>query len=181
LVVSAPRPVPKNFDPIFNDEGESFRPQHQIFETLIAYKPGSADSGGPGLAHLVDADGRGQDLDVWPCGRGLKFQDGTPFDAAAVVLSNFDRWFNMKGAAAQSQMIYYGDRLRGLSRTTRATTTGQARSTRTARLPTRNTAVRAPEPVQGGVPGRVRSDVAVPLEPGRVEAVQTADQVTQSG
>jgi len=53
----------------------------------------------------------------------VKFQDGTPFDAAAVCF-NFDRWFNMKGAAAQSQMIYYGTSSRA-SRTTRATPTGQ--------------------------------------------------------
>jgi len=37
----------------------------------------------------------------------VKFQDGTPFDAAAVCF-NFDRWFNMKGAAAQSQMSTTG-------------------------------------------------------------------------
>src|SRR3954471_15835742 len=35
--------APKNFDPIFNDDGESFRPIRQMYETLIAYKPGTAD------------------------------------------------------------------------------------------------------------------------------------------
>ena len=31
--------APKNFDPIFNDDGESFRPQRQMLETLIAFAP----------------------------------------------------------------------------------------------------------------------------------------------
>src|SRR5438067_4021481 len=41
--------APKNFDPIFNDDGESFRPIRQMYETLITYKPGTADLA-PGLA-----------------------------------------------------------------------------------------------------------------------------------
>ena len=35
--------APKNFDPIFNDDGESFRPARQMYDTLITYKPGSAE------------------------------------------------------------------------------------------------------------------------------------------
>jgi peptide/nickel transport system substrate-binding protein len=47
--------------------------------------------------------------------KGVKFSDDTPFDAKAVCF-NFDRWYNMKGAAAQSQMIYYGDVFEGFAK-----------------------------------------------------------------
>lgn len=97
---------PKNFDPIFNDDGESFRPIRQMYDTLVQHKPGTADLQG-GLAERWESDAAGK---VWTfhLRSGVKFHDGTEFDAASVCF-NFDRWFNMRGAAAQSQMIYYGD------------------------------------------------------------------------
>jgi peptide/nickel transport system substrate-binding protein len=104
--------VPKNFDPIFNDEGESFRPQRQMFETLISYKPGTADLE-PALATSWTPSDAGKTW-TFALRQGVKFHDGTPFDAAAVC-ANFDRWFNIKGAAAQSQMIYYGDIFEGFA------------------------------------------------------------------
>jgi peptide/nickel transport system substrate-binding protein len=97
---------PKNFDPIFNDDGESFRPIRQMYETLVDHKPGTAELQG-GLAESWEHDPTGK---VWTfkLRTGVKFHDGTPFNAAAVCF-NFDRWFNMKGDAAQSQMLYYTD------------------------------------------------------------------------
>ncbi|MEU3457743.1 ABC transporter substrate-binding protein [Micromonospora sp. NPDC006766] len=97
---------PKNFDPIFNDDGESFRPVRQMYETLIQNKPGTADLVGA-LADTWEHDAEGK---VWTfhLRKGVKFHDGTAFNAAAVCY-NFDRWYNMKGAAAQSQMLYYMD------------------------------------------------------------------------
>ncbi|MBM2620799.1 ABC transporter substrate-binding protein [Actinoplanes sp. LDG1-06] len=97
---------PKNFDPIFNDDGESFRPIRQMYDTLITHKPGTAELTG-GLAESWENDASGK---VWTfkLRQGVKFHDGSPLDAAAVC-ANFDRWFNMKGEAAQSQMIYYQD------------------------------------------------------------------------
>ncbi|MET0494608.1 MAG: ABC transporter substrate-binding protein [Actinoplanes sp.] len=97
---------PKNFDPIFNDDGESFRPIRQMYDTLITHKPGTAELVG-GLAESWSNDPTGK---VWTfkLRPGVKFHDGTALDAAAVC-ANFDRWFNMKGEAAQSQMIYYTD------------------------------------------------------------------------
>jgi peptide/nickel transport system substrate-binding protein len=97
---------PKNFDPIFNDDGESFRPIRQIYDTLIEHKPGTAELQG-GLAETWEHDPTGK---VWTfkLRPGVKFHDGTALDGTAVC-ANFDRWYNMKGDAAQSQMIYYAD------------------------------------------------------------------------
>ncbi|WP_231925261.1 ABC transporter substrate-binding protein [Micromonospora purpureochromogenes] len=104
---------PKNFDPIFNDDGESFRPIRQMYDTLIQHKPGTAELQG-GLAESWEHDPEGK---VWTfkLRQGVKFHDGTPFNASAVCF-NFDRWYNMKGAAAQSQMIYYLDVFGGFAK-----------------------------------------------------------------
>jgi peptide/nickel transport system substrate-binding protein len=105
--------APKNFDPIFNDDGESFRPIRQMYETLIEHKPGTAELA-PGLAEdwPISADGK---QITFKLRKGVKFHDGTDFNAAAVCF-NMDRWFNMKGAAAQSQMIYYADVFEGFAK-----------------------------------------------------------------
>ncbi|MEV1286087.1 ABC transporter substrate-binding protein [Micromonospora sp. NPDC049679] len=104
---------PKNFDPIFNDDGESFRPVRQMYDTLITHKPGTAELES-GLAESWEHDATGK---VWTfkLRKGVKFHDDTAFNAAAVCF-NFDRWYNMKGAAAQSQMIYYMDVFGGFAK-----------------------------------------------------------------
>ncbi|WP_200834623.1 ABC transporter substrate-binding protein [Amycolatopsis alkalitolerans] len=104
--------APKNFDPIFNDDGESFRPARQMFDTLVTYKPGTTQL----VGDLATAWTPSNDARTWTftLRQGVKFHDGTPFNAAAVCF-NFDRWYNMKGAAAQSQMIYYGDVFEGFA------------------------------------------------------------------
>jgi peptide/nickel transport system substrate-binding protein len=104
---------PKNFDPIFNDDGESFRPIEQMYDRLITNKPGTADLA-PSLATKWDLSADGK-IFTFTLRTGVKFTDGTPFNAAAVC-ANFDRWFNMPGAAAQSQMIYYGDVFGGFAK-----------------------------------------------------------------
>jgi peptide/nickel transport system substrate-binding protein len=104
---------PKLFDPIFNDEGETFRITRQIFDTLIQNKPGTADLE-PSLAEKWEPSNDGKTW-TFSLKQGVKFSDGTPFDATAVCF-NFDRWYNMKGAAAQSQMIYYADVFGGFAK-----------------------------------------------------------------
>src|SRR4051812_1674121 len=104
---------PKNFDPIFNDDGESFRPIRQMYDTLITHEPGTAKLA-PGLAEKWDVSPDGKAI-AFTLRKGVKFHDGTAFDAAAVC-ANMDRWFNMKSAAAQSQMIYYGDVFEGFAK-----------------------------------------------------------------
>lgn len=105
--------APKNFDPIFNDDGESFRVQRQIFETLITHKAGTTELA-PGLAETWPTSPDGKTI-TFNLRKNVKFQDGTVFDAKAVCF-NMDRWFQMKGAAAQSQMIYYSDVFEGFAK-----------------------------------------------------------------
>ena len=103
---------PRNFDPILNDDGESLRVIRQVYDTLIQNKPGTAELA-PALAESWEHDATGKDW-TFHLRKGVKFHDGTPFNAAAVCF-NFDRWYNMKGAAAQSLMAYYSDVFEGFA------------------------------------------------------------------
>ncbi|MBE1574988.1 ABC transporter substrate-binding protein [Amycolatopsis roodepoortensis] len=104
---------PKTFDPLFNDDGETFRIIRQMMDTLIMNKPGTADLE-PGLAEKWEGSNEGKTW-TFTLKKGVKFHDGTPFNAEAVCF-NFNRMYNMKGAAAQSQMIYYGDVFEGFAK-----------------------------------------------------------------
>ena len=96
-------------DPVLLDgalvsDGESLRVVTQIFETLVALKPGTTEPE-PGLAESWSANDDGT---VWTfkIREGVKFHDGTDLDAEAVCY-NFDRWFNFKGALANPAASYY--------------------------------------------------------------------------
>jgi peptide/nickel transport system substrate-binding protein len=96
-------------DPVVLDgalvsDGESLRVITQIFETLVALKPGTTEPIG-GLAESWEADAAGT---AWTfhLRQGVKFHDGTDFNAAAVC-TNFDRWFNFKGALQNPSASYY--------------------------------------------------------------------------
>ncbi|MDN5915499.1 MAG: ABC transporter substrate-binding protein [Pseudonocardia sp.] len=159
--------APKNFDPIFNDDGESFRPAHQMFDTLITYKAGTSELE-PGLATSWTStpDGKKWTFDLR---QGVTFHDGIAFDAGAVC-ANFDRWFNMKGAAAQSQMIYFGDVFEGFAKNE-----GDSSGSpiyKNCQAKGREYRGAEPEQVHGRVPGGVRPDLVFDLEPDGAEAVQ---------
>ena len=66
----------------------------QIFETLVALKPGTTEPE-PGLAESWEANDDGT---VWTfkIREGVTFHDGEPFNAEAVCF-NFDRWYNFNG------------------------------------------------------------------------------------
>ncbi|MFC4083052.1 ABC transporter substrate-binding protein [Amycolatopsis samaneae] len=104
---------PKMLDPIFTDEGETYRITRQMLDTLIQNKPGTADLE-PSLAEKWEPSNEGKTW-TFSLKKGVKFHDGTPFNAKAVCF-NFDRWFNMKGELAQNAMIYYGDVFEGFAK-----------------------------------------------------------------
>jgi ABC-type transport system substrate-binding protein len=72
-------------DPAREDDGESYYPADNIYETLVEFVPGST-AVRPGLATSWDvtADGLGFTFHLR---KGVKFHDGTDFNADAVVFS----------------------------------------------------------------------------------------------
>ena len=95
---------PKLFDPAFASDGETFRVLKQIFEGLVKTKEGSADIE-PALATKWESSPDGKSW-TFTLRQGVKFSDGTAFDAAAVCY-NFDRWYNFKGAAQSPDVSAY--------------------------------------------------------------------------
>src|SRR2546422_7194307 len=81
---------PVQFDPAVITDGISSRITRQVFDGLVRYK-GATTEVEPALAEKweVSSDGR-----VWTfqLRRNVRFHDGTPLDAAAVVW-NFERWW----------------------------------------------------------------------------------------
>ena len=95
---------PVVLDGAYVSDGESLRAIHEIFETLVTTKPGGTDIV-PMLADSWNAssDGLQWTFKLHP---GIKFQDGTDFNAKAVCF-NFDRWYNFKGVAQSAAVSYY--------------------------------------------------------------------------
>jgi peptide/nickel transport system substrate-binding protein len=167
--------APKNFDPIFNDDGESFRPIRQMYDTLIAHKPGTAELA-PGLAERWTSSKDGKAI-TFSLRKGVRFHDGTPFDAAAVCF-NLDRWYGMKGAAAQSQMIYYGDVFEGFARNEGDTGGAPVYKSCEARDP--STAVLTLNRYKGAFPAAMTLTAFSMSSPTALRKYD-ADRVTQSG
>jgi peptide/nickel transport system substrate-binding protein len=76
----------------------------QIFETLVALKPGTTEPE-PGLAESWEANDDGT---VWTfkIRQGVTFHDGEPLNAEAVCF-NFDRWYNFSGPLQSPSASYY--------------------------------------------------------------------------
>ena len=96
-------------DPVVLDgalvsDGESLRAIDQMFEGLVTLKAGTTEVV-PALATSWEADPSGK---VWTfkLRDGVKFHDGTDFNAAAVCY-NFDRWYNFRGPFQQQSATYY--------------------------------------------------------------------------
>jgi peptide/nickel transport system substrate-binding protein len=96
-------------DPVVLDgalvsDGESIRVITQIFETLVALKPGTTEPE-PGLAESWEANDDGT---VWTfkIREGVTFHDGEPLNAEAVCF-NFDRWYNFEGPLQNPSATYY--------------------------------------------------------------------------
>ncbi|MEE1622115.1 ABC transporter substrate-binding protein [Zafaria sp. Z1313] len=102
---------PASLDPAFASDGESFRVSRQIFEGLVGTEPGTADPA-PLLAESWEASEDGLSYD-FTLKEGVKFHDGTDFNAEAVC-ANFDRWYNFKGIQqAESVGYYYNSLFKG--------------------------------------------------------------------
>ncbi|MDO5676428.1 MAG: ABC transporter substrate-binding protein [Propionibacteriaceae bacterium] len=95
---------PKLFDPFYASDGETFRVTRQIYEQLLDFEPGTADTI-PGLAESYEGSEDGLTW-TFKIREGVKFHDGTDLDAAAVC-ANFDRWYNQTGDAQNSAVTYY--------------------------------------------------------------------------
>lgn len=95
---------PVMLDPAMASDGETFRISRQIFEGLVGAKPGTTEVE-PLLATkwTPSADGKSYTFDLR---EGVKFSDGTGFDAAAVC-ANFERWYNWTGINQSENISYY--------------------------------------------------------------------------
>jgi peptide/nickel transport system substrate-binding protein len=95
---------PTYLDPALVSDGESFRVTTQIFEGLVGLKPGTTNVI-PKLATSWKNSGGGK---IWTfqLRKGVKFHDGTQFNAAAVCF-NFNRWYNFSGALQDPGATFY--------------------------------------------------------------------------
>jgi peptide/nickel transport system substrate-binding protein len=95
---------PTYVDPALVSDGESFRITKQIFEGLVELKPGSTKL----QAALATRWTPSRDGKTWTftLRRGVKFHDGTAFNAAAVC-ANFNRWYNWTGPFQDASASYY--------------------------------------------------------------------------
>ena len=94
---------PTYLDPTLVSDGESFRVTAQIMESLVSLKPGSTVIQ-PGLASKYGSK-NGKDW-TFTLRKGVKFHDGTQFNAAAVCY-NFNRQYNYTGAFQDASATYY--------------------------------------------------------------------------
>jgi peptide/nickel transport system substrate-binding protein len=95
---------PTLLDPALVSDGESFRATEQMFETLVKLKPGTLKLV-PDLATKWATSNGGKTV-TFTLRKGVKFTDGTPFNAKAVC-ANFNRWYNWTGPFQDGGATYY--------------------------------------------------------------------------
>ena len=95
---------PVMLDPALASDGESFRPARQMFEGLVGAAPGTTDVE-PLLATKWETTNGGK-THTFTLREGVKFHDGTDFNAEAVC-ANFDRWYNWTGLNQSDAISYY--------------------------------------------------------------------------
>lgn len=76
---------PRGLDPAFVDDGESAKVIVNVYEGLVKYKEGSTELE-PGLAKSWEVSSDGKEY-TFKLREGVKFHDGTPFNADAVKVN----------------------------------------------------------------------------------------------
>ena len=103
---------PLTMDPAHVSDSESSKVTRQIFDSLLDFAPGSTDVV-PALATEVPEPEDGGLSYTFNLREGVKFHDGEPFNADAVVF-NFERWrftdnpYHKGGGSQASDFSYYG-------------------------------------------------------------------------
>jgi len=95
---------PVVLDPALISDGESWRVNIQIYDQLIRAKPGTTELE-PGLAESWESNPDGTSW-TFQLRQGVKFHDGTPFNAQAVC-ANFERFYNFSGSFQNPSATYY--------------------------------------------------------------------------
>ena len=104
-------------DPVHATDGESFSVTRQIFDGILEFTPGTTDPVASLAAEIPKPEqgGRRYTIDLR---EGVKFHDGSTFNAEAVVF-NFDRWrltdneFHKGGGNQSSDFSYYTSQFGG--------------------------------------------------------------------
>ncbi len=101
-----------SLDPALTSDGESFRVLRQVYETLVDLAPGSTNELVGALAETWEGEPE-DTVYTFHLREGVTFQDGTPFNADAVV-ANFDRMANfveeLQASAYYYQQVFgFGD------------------------------------------------------------------------
>ncbi len=94
-------------DPSLVSDGNSLYVMNQVVQGLVGLAPGTLSDVVPVLAAAlptVSSDGLTY---TFTLRTGIKFQDGTPFNAAAVKY-NYERWQNYPKGDLQDNAYYYG-------------------------------------------------------------------------
>lgn len=102
--------LPRSLDPVFANDGETFRVTRQVFDTLLDHESGGNEIVG-GLAETWEVS---EDGLTWTFNlrEGVEFHDGETLDAAAVC-ANFDRWMNFPEPFHNTTVAYYYNNLFG--------------------------------------------------------------------
>src|SRR6266498_449142 len=95
---------PALLDPSLVSDGPSLQVTDQIFNSLVGFKVGGTSI----VPELATSWKAGKNGLAWTftLRKGVKFQDGTRFNAKAVC-TNFQRWFNFPAALQSDALSYY--------------------------------------------------------------------------
>lgn len=112
IVVARPADA-TSLDPARPSDNESSEVISQIYDTLVRYRPGTTEiEPGLAIAWEVDPSGRSWTFRLRP---GVRFHDGTPLDAAAVVFS-FERQRDPQHPFHRGKFAYWENAFKNIER-----------------------------------------------------------------